>query len=272
MSDTSNPCATPASVGLARFKTGHVGHVVISNPAKFNAMTYDMWCDLPVVMQVFEQDPEIRIIVLSGAGEKAFVSGADITQFESRRSSGDAADQYNAATEAAYASVLGCTKPTLANIRGICMGGGLGLALNCDVRICSDDARFRMPAGRLGLGYGFNGIQRFTEVVGVAHTSDLFYSARIFGAQEALAIGLVKQVVAPEVLADVVGAYAQNVCENAPLTLAAAKRAMLELRKPPQDRNLALVKSMVQACFESQDYIEGRKAFAEKRTPVFKGC
>jgi enoyl-CoA hydratase/carnithine racemase len=152
------------------------------------------------------------------------------------------------------------------------MGGGLGLALNCDVRICSDDARFRMPAGRLGLGYGFNGIQRFTEVVGVAHTSDLFYSARIFGAQEALAIGLVKQVVAPEVLADVVDAYAQNVCENAPLTLAAAKRAMLELRKPPQDRNLALVKSMVQACFESQDYIEGRKAFAEKRTPVFKGC
>jgi enoyl-CoA hydratase/carnithine racemase len=150
------------------------------------------------------------------------------------------------------------------------MGGGLGLALNCDVRICADDARFRMPAARLGLGYGFDGIKRFTEVVGVAHTADLFYSARIFGAQDALAIGLVKQVTSVEELAAVVDAYADNVSTNAPLTLAAAKRALLELRKAPQDRDLALVKTMVQACFASEDYKEGRKAFAEKRTPEFK--
>ena len=269
MSDVSSNVSAEAS-GLSSFKRGHVGHVVFSNPAKFNAMTFDMWCGLPVAMDAFVQDPEVRIIVLSGAGEKAFVSGADISQFETRRTGGDAADQYNAATEAAYASVLDCPKPTLAKIRGICMGGGLGLALNCDVRICADDARFRMPAARLGLGYGFDGIKRFTEVVGVAHTADLFYSARIFGAQDALAMGLVKQVTTVEELAAVVDAYADNVSTNAPLTLAAAKRAMLELRKAPQDRDLALVKTMVQACFASEDYKEGRKAFAEKRTPEFK--
>jgi enoyl-CoA hydratase/carnithine racemase len=151
------------------------------------------------------------------------------------------------------------------------MGGGLGLALNCDVRICSDDVRFRMPAGRLGLGYGFDGVKRFTEVVGVANTADLFYSARIFGAADALHMGLVKQVVAPQALTATVNEYASTVCENAPLTLAAAKRALLELRKNPEQRDMALMQAMVNACFASQDYQEGRQAFAAKRPPVFKG-
>jgi enoyl-CoA hydratase/carnithine racemase len=144
------------------------------------------------------------------------------------------------------------------------------LALNCDVRICADDVRFRMPAGRLGLGYAFDGIKRFTEVVGVANTADLFYSARIFGAADALHMGLVKQVTTAAELDAVVDAYAANVCENAPLTLAAAKRALMELRKNPEERDLARVKAMVEACFMSEDYKEGRKAFAEKRPPQFK--
>ena len=255
---------TPAVGQLQTFKQGHVGHVVFSNPSKFNAVNYQMWCDLPVAMAQFAQDPGVRLIVLSGAGEKAFVSGADISQFDTQRTGGDAANTYNQASEAGYAAVLDCPKPTLAKIRGVCMGGGLGLALNCDVRICADDVRFRMPAGRLGLGYAFDGVKRFTEVVGVANTADLFYSARIFGAADALHMGLVKQVTAVGELDAVVEAYAANVCENAPLTLAAAKRALLELRKNPEQRDLARVKAMVDACFMSEDYKEGRKAFAEK--------
>lgn len=255
---------------LQSFKRGHVGHVVFNNPRKFNAMNYDMWAALPQVMQDFVNDTDIRVIVLSGAGDKAFVSGADISQFDTMRT-GDANIVYSQASEAGYAAVLDCPKPTVAQIQGICMGGGLGLALNCDVRICASNAKFRMPAGRLGLGYAFDGVKRFTEIVGVGHTADLFFSARIFDADEALAMGLAKQVVAPEALSATVDDYTRTVCENAPLTLAAAKRALLELRKNPEQRDMALMQAMVNACFASQDYQEGRQAFAAKRPPVFKG-
>lgn len=249
---------------------GHVGYVTFNNPAKFNAVSYEMWCSLPIAMQALVDNPQVRLIVLQGAGEKAFVSGADISQFITHRN-GDASTHYNQATQAGYAAVLDCPKPTLAKIRGICMGGGLGLALNCDVRIASADSKFRMPAGRLGLGYAFDGVKRFTEVVGTANTADLFFSARIFGADEALRIGLLKQVAPVDAFEEVVSAYVQMVFENAPLTLAAAKRALLEIRKNPHDRDLSGVKAMVDACFTSEDYKEGRKAFAEKRTPQFQG-
>lgn len=249
---------------------GHVGYVTFNNPGKFNAVNYDMWLALPKAMQALVDNPEVRLIVLQGAGDKAFVSGADISQFSTHRD-GDASAHYNQATQAGYASVLDCPKPTLAKIRGICMGGGLGLALDCDVRMASADSKFRMPAGRLGLGYAYEGIQRFTEVLGVANTADLFFSARIFGAEEALRLGLLKQVVPAAEFDAVVHAYAQMVCENAPLTLAAAKRSLLELRKASADQDIALVHAMVDACFSSEDYKEGRKAFAEKRTPRFQG-
>ena len=242
---------------------GHVGYVTFNNPGKFNAVNYDMWCALPVAMKALSDDPQVRLIILQGAGDKAFVSGADISQFNTHRN-GDASTHYNEATKAGYAAVLDCPKPTLAKIRGICMGGGLGLALNCD-------GKFRMPAGRLGLGYAFDGVKRFTEIVGTANTADLFFSARIFGTEEALRIGLLKQVVAVDEFDAVVNAYAQMVCENAPLTLAAAKRSLLELRKNPDARDLHGVNAMVDACFTSDDYKEGRKAFSEKRTPQFQG-
>jgi len=263
--------ATPSMGTIHLHKQGHVGTIVFDNPAKFNAMNYDMWVGLPQLIQDAVDDPEIRIIVLTGAGDKAFVSGADISQFGQRRNGGDAAEAYNRATEAAYASVLDCPKPTLAKIRGICMGGGLGLALNCDVRICTSDAKFRMPAGRLGLGYAFAGVQRFTEIVGFAHTPDLFFSARIFGSADAHHMHLIQQVLEPEHFEAGVQAYITQVCENAPMTLAAAKRALLELRKDPAVRDLDRVQKMVQACFASEDYKEGRRAFAEKRKPDFKG-
>lgn len=265
MSDNSQPAGR-----LDQHVQDHVGYVTFNNPSKFNAVNYDMWCALPVAMKALNEDPQVRLIVLQGAGEKAFVSGADISQFNTHRN-GDASTHYNEATQAGYAAVLDCPKPTLAKIRGICMGGGLGLALNCDVRMAAADGKFRMPAGRLGLGYAFDGVKRFTEIVGTANTADLFFSARIFGAEEALRIGLLKQVAAVEEFDAVVSAYAQMVCENAPLTLAAAKRSLLELRKNPNERDLPGVKAMVDACFSSEDYKEGRKAFTEKRTPQFKG-
>ncbi len=265
MSENSQPAGR-----LDHLVQGHVGYVTFNNPGKFNAVNYDMWCALPVAMKALTDDPQVRLIILQGAGEKAFVSGADISQFNTHRN-GDASTHYNEATQAGYAAVLDCPKPTLAKIRGICMGGGLGLALNCDVRMAAADGKFRMPAGRLGLGYAFDGVKRFTEIVGTANTADLFFSARIFGAEEALHIGLLKQVVGLDEFDAVVSAYAQMVCENAPLTLAAAKRSLLELRKNPQERDLQGVNAMVNACFTSDDYKEGRKAFAEKRVPQFQG-
>lgn len=255
---------------LTHRKEGHVGVVVFDNQKKFNAVSFEMWTALPAVIDGFVKDPEVRVILITGAGERAFISGADISQFDKRRT-GDANAEYNSAVDAGYGSVLDCPKPTVARIRGVCMGGGLGLALNCDIRICSDDSKFRMPAARLGLGYGFSGLKRFNEVLGPANTADLFFSARIFGAQDALAMGLVKQVLPAFELEATVAAYTGMIAENAPLTVAASKRALLELRKDPDKRDVALVQRMVDACFASGDYHEGRKAFVEKRTPNFQG-
>lgn len=251
-------------------KEGRVGHIIFDNQKKYNAVNLDMWLALPKAIADFNADPEVRCVVLQGAGEKAFVSGADISQFDNQRS-GDGAAFYNNATEAGYMSILGCAKPVIAKIRGICMGGGLGIVMNCDVRICADDAKFRMPAGRLGLGYGFSGLKRFNEVMGPANTADLFFSARIFGGADALTIGLVKQVVPVADLDRVVDDYVKLICENAPLTLAAAKGALMEMRKPQVEQDASRVGKLVDACFASEDYKEGRKAFAEKRTPNFQG-
>jgi len=224
---------TPAVGTIHLHKQGHVGTIVFDNQAKFNAMNYDMWVGLPKLIQQCVDDHDIRMIVLTGAGEKAFVSGADISQFGERRSGGDAAEEYNRATEAAYASVLDCPKPTLAKIRGICMGGGLGLALNCDVRICSSDSKFRMPAGRLGLGYAFAGIKRFTEVVGFAHTPDLFFSARILGPADAHHIGLIKQVFEVDQFEAGVQAYIQQVCEKRPADAGRSQARLARIAQRP---------------------------------------
>ncbi len=259
---------------MAELKTsidGGVATVLFSNLPKMNAMSYDMWQAVPKVFARLDADPAVRLIVCAGDGEKAFISGADISQFEKLRGTVEAQIVYNKAVEDAYQAPMNCTKPVVARIRGICIGGGLGFAAACDLRICSEDSIFRMPAARLGLGYSPAGVRRFMNVLGAANTTDIFMSARKFDAQEALRMGFVSKVVPAADLEKEVAAYTRMVSENAPLTVAAAKYAVQQWQKDDKDRDLARAMKMVEACFASEDHKEGRKAFMEKRTPEFKG-
>lgn len=248
-----------------------VGWIIFSNPAKFNAVSHDMWVALPQCIAAFDADPEVRLIVITGDGEKAFISGADISQFEKSRGSAEAQAVYNQAVVDAYEAPVRCSKPVVAKIRGICMGGGLGLAAACDVRIAAEDAVFRMPAARLGLGYNYTGMTRFVQLLGVANAADIFFSARKFGAADALSMGFVNRVVPVADLDREVDAYCEMVAENAPLTMAAAKFSIRQTGLDAAARDMGQVQRMIEACFGSEDYREGRKAFMEKRKPNFTG-
>jgi enoyl-CoA hydratase/carnithine racemase len=252
-------------------RDGAVATLLFSNPAKLNAMSRDMWVQLAQGIQAADADPSVKVIVLRGEGERSFVSGADISQFGEMRSRSDTQAEYEQAVAAGYNAPTVCSKPVVAAIRGICIGGGLGLAAACDVRICSDDTVFRMPAGRMGLGYSPSGVRRFVGMIGAANTADLFLSARKFGAAEAQRIGFVSQVHTTATFEAAVADYVAMVADNAPLTLAAAKFSILEALKDPADRESERALQMVKACFDSEDYREGRTAFMEKRVPQFKG-
>ncbi|MCL4799892.1 MAG: enoyl-CoA hydratase/isomerase family protein [Burkholderiales bacterium] len=252
-------------------REGAVGWVVFSNPARFNAMTYDMWKALPEALASLDADPEVRLVVLAGDGDKAFVSGADVSQFDQARATPKEQEAYNQNVEAAYLAPTLAAKPVVAKIRGICMGGGLGLAAACDVRFAADDAVFRMPAARLGLGYSFVGMRRFVHVLGAANAADIFFSARKFDARDALAMGLVSRVFAAADFDREVDAYCRMVAENAPLTLVTAKTAIREVLKDAAARDLDALQRQIDACYASADYAEGRAAFKEKRAPRFRG-
>jgi enoyl-CoA hydratase/carnithine racemase len=252
-------------------REGAVATIVFSNLPKMNAVTYDMWCALPERIAELEGDPEVRVIVIAGDGDKSFIAGADISQFENLRGTADAQAEYNKAVERGYGAPMACAKPVIAKIRGICIGGGLGLAAACDLRICADDAVFRMPAARLGLGYSYNGVRRFMNVIGAANTADIFFSARKFDAAEALRMGFVSRVCPATALDGEVSALCATIAENAPLTIAAAKFSIQQALKDPGERDVAAATRLVEKCFASADHKEGRRAFMEKRTPVFVG-
>jgi enoyl-CoA hydratase/carnithine racemase len=262
---------TPTTDKMLARKEGRVGTMIFNNPERHNAVSLQMWEAATRILADFAGDDEVRVVVITGAGGKAFVSGADISKFESERATQEAVQHYNAIAGGFYATLYDYPKPTLAQIQGYCIGGGLNLAIACDLRFCAEGSRFALPAAKLGLGYGYAGLKRFFDTIGPSHTKDIFFSARQLGAAEALAMGIVNKVLPEAELPAFVAAYASTIAENAPLTIAAIKQAAVEALKPEAARNLKLVDEMVARCFASQDYVEGRTAFMEKRKPAFKG-
>jgi len=255
---------------LAR-KEGRVGTMIFNNPERHNAVSLEMWQAASEILDDFAKDDEVRVVVVTGAGGKAFVSGADISKFESERATEAAVERYNSIAQGFYSGLYNLPKPSIAQIQGYCIGGGLNLAISCDLRFCSEGSRFALPAAKLGLGYGYAGLQRFFATIGPSHTKDIFFSARQFGAAESLSMGVVNKVLPEAELATFVKDYANGIAENAPLTVKAIKQIAIEALKPESERNLELAADLVARCFASQDYIEGRRAFMEKRKPVFTG-
>lgn len=248
-----------------------VATITFDNPAKRNAMSGVMRRALPAVLERLEADPEVRVVVISGAGEHAFMSGADISEFGDQRTSPEARAAYDAALDEIDRAWAGLTCPIIARIRGYCLGVGLVTALRADIRVAADDAVFAIPAARLGLGLRFANIEPLVELVGPAAASEVLFTARRFTAVEAHGIGLVNQVVAVDELDPVVDSLARSIATNAPLTVAAAKAAVVAARRAPADRDLAGVEARVEAAFRSEDYLEGQAAFAQKRPPRFRG-
>jgi enoyl-CoA hydratase len=252
-------------------KEGGVGIVTFNNPERHNAVSLEMWEATTSMLNGFAADPDIRVVVLTGAGGKAFVSGADISKFGSERSTIEAVRAYNTKTDATYASIAEFPKPTIAMIQGYCIGGGLGLATCCDLRIASDNSRFAVPAAKLGLGYGYTGLKRLVDIVGPSFAKEIFYTARQFDAEEARVMGLVNRVVPAAELETYVKSITDMISANAPLTIKAVKYTVGEIVKDESKKNIARSAELVEQCFASRDYTEGRTAFMEKRKPVFTG-
>jgi enoyl-CoA hydratase/carnithine racemase len=250
---------------------GGVGWMVFNNPERRNAMSLEMRRAIPEILGAFSADPEVRVVVMTGAGDKAFVSGADISQFDKHRSDPAAIAAYDEQGRKVEAAFAALDKPLIAMIRGFCMGGGLLTALRADIRIAADDAQFGIPAARLGLGYAYGGVRALMDFVGPAVAAEILFTGGRFPAADALRWGLVNRVVAAAELETTVTRLAATIAENAPLTVKAIKATIGEARRDESRRDMARIEQLVTACFASEDYAEGRRAFMEKRRPAFTG-
>lgn len=259
----------PSSIELS--VSGKVANLVLRQPERMNALTFDMWQSLPRQIARAEANPEVRLLTVAGAGEAAFSAGADISEFGEKRTDPKAVAIYNDAIREASAALRQTKLPTLAMIRGICYGGGVGLAMCCDLRYASTDARFRIPAGRLGLGYGFRDIALLTHRAGPGAVAEILYTAAVIEAERAREIGLVHKVFASENFHASVDQEIAAIASNAPLTLRAVKTALLAIEDPLVNSSVLEVDDAVKACFDSEDYREGQAAFREKRKPQFRG-
>jgi enoyl-CoA hydratase/carnithine racemase len=251
-------------------RDGDIGFLVASNPQRMNAFTAAMWEAVPRLIAAAEADDAIRVIILRGAGTRAFSAGADISEFDSARS-GNAAAAYDELNDGAFRALSNCGKPIIAMIHGFCLGGGLAIALCADIRIADEASEFAIPAAKLGLGYNARWMRPLLAAVRPAHAKEMLFTGRRFKVAEALPMGLVNSVVTTAGLEEKVRGLASEIAANAPLTVRAAKRTIDELTRNPQTPDLAALDAAVAACFTSEDYAEGRLAFKEKRKPVFKG-
>jgi enoyl-CoA hydratase/carnithine racemase len=247
---------------------GFTGYVVLNAAQRRNALSLDMWQGLPEIVATFDADPAVRCIVVTGAGSEAFAAGADISEFDDHRATTDGAKRYDQATHDATASIAGCAKPVVAAVRGFCYGGGMALAMACDLRLASDDAKFCIPAAKLGVGYGFDGTAALVAKLGPALAAEILFTARTYSAHEALMKGIIHALAPVADFDNVLKGYTATLAGNAPLTIKAAKSAIRALisgrERETAERNIA-------DCMTSDDYREGRKAFLEKRKPNFQG-
>jgi enoyl-CoA hydratase len=248
-----------------------IGWVTFNQPEKRNAMSMEMWQGLGDALEAYQSDDAVRVVVMKGAGGRAFVSGADISEFDQHRATADQKATYGAATAHGNRWLRKLDKPLIAMIQGYCIGGGLATALAADVRIATPESVFGIPAAKLGLGYDYGGLATLARLVGPSTAKDILFSARFLDADEALRVGIVNRIVPVEDLESEVRAYAALIAGNAPMTVRAAKAAIQEWEREPSERNLGRVEALVNACFDSADYAEGRRAFAEKRKPRFEG-
>src|SRR6202045_2890780 len=248
-----------------------VGVITFNNAQKRNAMSLDMWEGLGHALVELRDDPEVRVVILAGAGDKAFVSGADISQFEKNRHNAQASEEYAKKSAAQRALLADYPKPIIACIRGFCLGGGMQVAMSADIRIASDNSQFGIPAAKLGIAYGYDGLRNLVSLVGPSWARLIMYTGMRIGSAEALRIGLVDRVLPDAELWDATLEIARTISGNAPLAVKAAKITIAQVLKDPDARDFDAIKNIGTACMDSKDFREGRRAFMEKRKPVFRG-
>ncbi|MCG8420775.1 MAG: enoyl-CoA hydratase [Proteobacteria bacterium] len=252
-------------------RADHVGWLYFDNPGRKNAISLDMFAAIPAVLDDFESDGDIRVVVMRGAGEESFISGGDISEFEGKRSTEQSVRNYDATAARAVNALERLSKPVIAMIHGFCLGGGVEVALGADLRIAAEDATFGIPASRLGIAYPLPWVHHLVALVGPAHASDILFTGRRLSAQDACAIGLVNRVVAKTELQATVDKLAATIAHNAPLSIRAARRCIHESVKDPAERDVALCERLIRDCSASEDHAEGRRAFLDKRRPEFRG-
>jgi enoyl-CoA hydratase len=252
-------------------KDGGVGWMILNNPERHNAISLDMWDAALEIMADFAADPGVRVMVITGAGGKAFASGADISKFKDERQEAQAVAHYQETTQKAYAAIQAMRIPTIAMVRGYCIGGGTAVAVCCDIRVCTENAKFGIPAAKLGLGYGLQRAIPLVDLVGPAYAKEMFFTGRQFDAREAQQMGLVNRVVPDDQLDSAIEEMTRAIAENAPLTVRCAKLVVGEALKDSHTRDVGATERAVKACFDSNDYKEGQAAFMEKRKPRFTG-